>query len=85
MYPKTRQQIIALLLYPVFALIAVLSKKILLFLLLPLVHLSEYLFISRKIAKEHELPQTTALTKTLLYGFTWWKPIQNGEAEESAD
>ena len=73
--PKDIHQDIALGLYGVAGVLAVLKKPVLL-LGLVAAHLTEYLTISRPLAAEKKIPQVSALIHTLLYGFTWWKPIR---------
>lgn len=73
--PKDIHQGIALGLYGVAGILAVLKKPLLLLLLLA-VHTLEYLAISRPMAAEKKIPRVSALIHTLLYGFTWWKPIR---------
>ena len=73
--PKNIHQDIALGLYGIAGVLAVLKKPILLLSLLA-AHTTEYLTISRPMAEEKKIPQVSALINTLLYGFTWWKPIR---------
>ncbi len=44
---------------------------------LVILHSAE-LLTSLKIGKEKGLSVRTVITKTLLYGFTWWVPIKKG-------
>ena len=73
--PKDIHQDIALGLYGVAGVLAVLKKPILLLSLIA-AHRTEYLTISRPLAVEKGIAQVAALIHTLLYGFTWWKPIR---------
>lgn len=73
--PRDRHQGIALALYAV--VIALLKVTVLPLLLLVCAHLGEYLTISRKLAGEKGLSQRSAMIHTLLYGFTWWKPLRD--------
>ena len=70
--PKDRHQGAALVLYAV--MIAMTKKTAG---LLVCAHLGEYLLISRKMACEKGLSQVSTAVHTLLYGFTWWKPIRD--------
>lgn len=81
MLPKNIHQIIALALYAVCIAVLFIFKKAVFLVLLAAAHLCEYLFISRKLAEEKGIGQSTALVNTLLYGFTWWKPIKEGSAD----
>lgn len=74
--PKDKHQGIALALYA--GVIALIRATAVPLILLVCAHLSEYLFISRKIAEEKEISQLSTVIHTLLYGFTWWKPLKNG-------
>lgn len=72
--PKDKHQGIALALYAI--MIALVKATVIPLLLLVGAHLGEYLLISRKLACEKGLPQVNTAVHTLLYGFTWWKPIR---------
>lgn len=74
--PKDIHQGIALGLYGIAGILALLKKPILLISLVA-AHLCEYLTISRPLAAEKAISQPSAFIHTLLYGFTWWKPIKN--------
>ena len=48
-----------------------------LFIGLVILHAAE-LFTALKIGREKGLTTRTTVTKTLLYGFTWWVPLKKG-------
>lgn len=73
--PKDRHQGAALVLYAV--MIAMTKKTAIPLGLLVCAHLGEYLLISRKMACEKGRSQVSTTVHTLLYGFTWWKPIRD--------
>lgn len=76
--PQNSKQITAVALYVVFGVLAAFGKALLLILLF-LAHCCEYAFISRPLANDKGIPQVSALIHTLIYGFTWWKPIKEAE------
>ena len=61
-------------LYAAFAALAAKKKPIPLIALF-LSHTVEYFVKARPIAREKEIPQTTAAANCLAFGFTWWKYI----------
>ena len=48
-------------------------------LLLMGIHALEFLVVGWKVAKDHDIPVSTALPNCLAFGFTWWLPIKKGE------
>ena len=69
---------VCVLLYVVFAALAVRKKPVPLLVLLGL-HAFEYVDKGRKIAAERGIGRAEALAKCLAFGFTWWLPLQKGE------
>lgn len=76
--PQGRKQITALGLYAALGTLAAFGKKQFLIALI-IAHSCEYMFIARPLADEKCIDQTSALIHTLLYGFTWWKPIKQSK------
>ena len=66
---------ICVLLYAVFAALAMKKKPLPLLALLGM-HTAEYSLIGKKVAAEHDIPQASAVANCLAFGFTWWKPIK---------
>ena len=81
MLPKNKHHVIALSLYPVAIAISLFIKKAVVVFALAGVHLIEYIFIGRKVAAEFGISQLKACVCTVLYGYTWWKPIKEGNAD----
>lgn len=77
--PKDIHQGIALGLCGIAGLLAAWKKPILLLSLIA-AHTCEYFAISRPLAAERSISQPDAVIHTLLYGFTWWKPIRNSKS-----
>lgn len=48
------------------------------FLVLFMMHLTEYFTVARKLAAEKGIQQLAALANCLSFGFTWWLPIKKG-------
>ena len=69
---------ICVVLYAVFAALAAKKKPIPLLALFAM-HTAEYFLAGRKVAAEHGISRPSALANCLAFGFTWWKPIREGE------
>ena len=74
-FTKQYGKAICVLLYGVFAAMAVRKKPKPLLLLLA-AHTAEYYLVARKVAEENGIPQREAAANCLAFGFTWWKPIK---------
>lgn len=68
-------------LYAVFGGLAVFKKKPLPLFALFFTHLGEYFLKVRPLAEERGIEQRKALIMCLLYGVTWWMPVEMGEQE----
>lgn len=66
---------ICVLLYGLFAALAVRKKPTPLLLLLG-AHTAEYFLVGRKVADENGIARREAAANCLAFGFTWWKPIK---------
>ncbi len=69
---------VCVVLYSVFGWLAARKKPLPLVSLL-LMHLSEYLFIGRKVAADHGLSAAEGFAQCLAFGYTWWLPLKKGE------
>ena len=63
-------------LYAAFSALAVKKTKIPL-IVLAVMHLTEYIFVGRKVAKEKNAGIAEGFFKCLAFGFTWWLPLKN--------
>lgn len=43
-----------------------------------LFHVAEIPAASLKIGRDRNVPSSTVVAKTLLFGFTWWLPLKKG-------